>query len=92
MKTKQELKEVVCAAIDARRDEIIAFADAVAAEPELGFKETKTAAKFTALLERLGRTPRTHIAHTGVVDAYPGARSDLRVAIMGELDANHGRA
>ena len=87
MKTKQELKEMVCAAIDARRDEIIAFADAVAAEPELGFKETKTAAKFTALLEGLGRTPRTHIAHTGVVDAYPGARSDLRVAIMGELDA-----
>ena len=87
MKTKQELKEMVCAAIDARRDEIIAFADAVAAEPELGFKETKTAAKFTALLESLGRTPRTHIAHTGVVDAYPGARSDLRVAIMGELDA-----
>ena len=55
MKTKQELKEMVCAAIDARRDEIIAFADAVAAEPELGFKETKTAAKFTALLEGLGR-------------------------------------
>lgn len=26
MKTKQELKEMVCAAIDARRDEIIAFA------------------------------------------------------------------
>ncbi len=87
MKTKQELKEMVCAAIDARRDEIIAFADAVAAEPELGFKETKTAAKFTALLESLGRTPRTHIAHTGVIDAYQGAHSNIRVAVMGELDA-----
>ena len=39
MKTKEELKKMVCDAIDARRDEIIAFADSVAAEPELGFKE-----------------------------------------------------
>ena len=87
MKTKQDLKKMVCAAIDARRDEIIAFADAVAAEPELGFKEHKTAEKFTALLESLGRTPRTHIAHTGVIDAYQGAHSNIRVAVMGELDA-----
>ena len=35
MKTKEELKKAVCAAIDARRDDILAFADSVAAEPEL---------------------------------------------------------
>ena len=51
MKTKEELKKMICEAIDARRDEIIAFADSVAAEPELGFKEYKTSAKFIALLE-----------------------------------------
>lgn len=87
MKTKEELKKIACAAIDARREDIIAFADSVAAEPELGFKEVKTAAKFTSLLERLGRKPRTGVAITGVVDEYKGARSDLRVAVMGELDA-----
>ncbi len=87
MKTKQELKQMVCAAIDARRDEILGFADSVAAEPELGFKENKTAEKFASLLEGLGRTPRKGVARTGVVDAYRGARSDIRVAVMGELDA-----
>ena len=87
MKTKAELKKLVCEAIDARRDDIIAFADSVAAEPELGWKEHKTSAKFAALLESLGRTPRKNVAGTGVVETFKGARSELRVAVMGELDA-----
>ncbi len=87
MKTKAELKKMVCAAIDARRDDVLAFAESVAAEPELGFKEEKTSAKFAALLRELGREPRTEIALTGVVDEYRGAKSELRVAVMGELDA-----
>ena len=87
MKTKQELKRMACEAIDARRDDIIAFADSVAAEPELGFKEFKTSGKFASLLESLGRTPRTGVARTGVVEEYKGASSGIRVAVMGELDA-----
>ena len=86
-KTKEELKKLACEAIDARRDDIIAFADSVAAEPELGFKEVKTSGKFASLLKGLGREPRTGVAITGVVDRYQGARSDIRVAVMGELDA-----
>jgi amidohydrolase len=87
MKTKEELKKAVCAAIDARRDDILAFADSVAAEPELGFKEVKTSEKFAALLKSLGREPRTGVAHTGVIEEYKGAKSEIRVAVMGELDA-----
>lgn len=87
MKTKEELKKMVCEAIDAHRDEIIAFADSVAAEPELGFKEVKTSEKFANVLKSLGRNPRREVALTGVVDEYQGAKSDIRVAIMGELDA-----
>lgn len=87
MKTKEELKKMICEAIDRRRDEIIAFADSIAAEPELGFKEVKTSEKFSSLLESLGREPKKNVAHTGVVDAYKGAGSELRVAVMGELDA-----
>ncbi len=87
MKTKEELKRMVCEAIDAHRDEIIAFADSVAAEPELGFKEYKTSEKFVSVLRSLGRSPRREVALTGVVDEYQGAKSDIRVAIMGELDA-----
>ncbi len=87
MKTKEELKRMACEAIDRHREEIIAFADDVASEPELGFKEFKTSGKFIRLLESLGRSPRTKIAHTGVVDAYQGAKSEIRVAVMGEMDA-----
>ena len=87
MKTKEELKKSACAAIDARRDDIIAFADSVAAEPELGFKETKTSEKFASLLKSLGRKPRTEVAQTGVIDEYQGTNSEIRVAVMGELDA-----
>ncbi len=87
MRTKEELKRIACEAIDAHRDDIIAFADSVAAEPELGFKEYKTSEKFAALLEGLGRAPRKQVAHTGVIDEYKGARSEIRAAVMGELDA-----
>jgi len=87
MRTKEELKKLACEAIDARREEIIAFGDSVAKEPELGFKEVKTVAKFAQLLEGLGREPRKNVAITGVIDEYKGASSDIRVAVMGELDA-----
>ena len=87
MRSKEELKKLACAAIDARRDDILAFADSVAAEPELGFKEYKTAEKFASLLRGLGREPRTGVANTGVIDVFKGAKSELRVAVMGELDA-----
>ena len=87
MRSKEELKKLACAAIDARRDDILAFADSVAAEPELGFKEFKTAEKFASLLRGLGREPRTGVANTGVIDVFKGAKSELRVAVMGELDA-----
>ena len=66
--TKEELKIEACKAIDARRDEIIAFADSVSSEPELGFKEVKTSEKFASLLKSLGREPRCNVAITGVVD------------------------
>jgi amidohydrolase len=87
MRSKEELKKLACAAIDAHRDDILAFADSVAAEPELGFKEYKTAEKFASLLRGLGREPRTGVANTGVIDVFKGAKSELRVAVMGELDA-----
>lgn len=87
MRSKEELKKLACEAIDARREEIIAFGNSIAAEPELGFKEFKTSEKFVQLLKSLGRDPRRNVAITGVVDEYKGASSDIRVAVMGELDA-----
>lgn len=87
MRTKEELKRIAVEAIDARREEILAFADQVAAEPEFGFKEVKTSAKFAEALRTLGYDPRTGVAITGVVAEKKGAKHNARVAVMGELDA-----
>lgn len=43
--SKEDLKRRVCEAIRARRADIKAVAESVFAEPELGFKETKTSDK-----------------------------------------------
>ncbi len=87
MRTREELKRLACEAIDKNRERIIAFGDAIAAEPELGFKEYKTAAKFKALLEELDFDYRDGIALTGIVARRKGAKSKASVAIMAEMDA-----
>lgn len=87
MRTKDELKRAAFAAIDARREAIFAFADSVYKEPELGFKETKTAQKFAELLTKAGYSPRTRVALTGVIAEKKGKCSDRKVAVLGELDA-----
>ena len=45
-----ELKRRACEAVDKNADKIIAFGESVFAEPELGFKETKTAAKMESYM------------------------------------------
>lgn len=87
MRTKEELKKLVCDAIDKRTNDIYAFADSVYKEPELGFKEVKTSKKFTELLSSLGYSPRTGVAITGVVAEKKGNKSKAKVALLGELDA-----
>ncbi len=86
-RTKEELKQAACAAIDRNRERIFQIGDAIAAEPEMGYKEFKTAGKFKAFLEQLGIDYRDQVAVTGVVADCPGRKSELRVAVMGELDA-----
>ena len=61
-----ELKNRVCRAIDEHAAGIIRLAEAVAAQPELGFKEHKTAAKVAAFLQELGYSCREGLALTGV--------------------------
>jgi len=87
MRSKEELKKLVCDAIDNRKDDIYAFADAVYAEPEFGFKEFKTAKKFEELLKGLEYEPRTGVAITGVIAEKKAENTKARIAILGELDA-----
>ena len=49
--TVQEMKKLVCEAIDKNADKIINIAESIFAEPELGYKEYKTAAKVKAVFE-----------------------------------------
>ncbi len=85
--TKEQLKQAACEAIDRNRDRIFALGDAIYCEPELGYKEVRTAAKFKALLDELGYPYRDGVALTGVVSRRKGRSSRLNVAVMGELDA-----
>ena len=84
---KDELKQQVCAVIDAYADKIKDVADSIADEPELGFKEVKTAAKVAAFMRELGLEPQTGLAINGVKARAKGAKEGPTAAVLGELDA-----
>ena len=49
------LKERVCQAVEEHKEEIMALGDSIFQEPELGYKEYKTAAKVKAFIdEKIG--------------------------------------
>ena len=84
---KQQLKDMACEAIDKNRDKIVELGDAIFLEPELGYKEFKTAARVAKLFGELGLNYRESVAITGVNATLKGGESKLKVAVMGELDA-----
>ena len=85
--TIQEMKTAVCAAIDKNADKINAIAESIFQEPELGYKEVKTAAKVKAVFDELGYTYQDEVAMTGVIANVPGKNHNAKIAVMGELDA-----
>ncbi|MBQ2650137.1 MAG: amidohydrolase [Clostridia bacterium] len=85
--TIQEMKAAVCAAIDKNADKINAIAESIFQEPELGYKEVKTAAKVKAVFDELGYTYQDEVAMTGVIANVPGKNHNAKIAVMGELDA-----
>lgn len=85
---KELLKQRVAAAIDDNAAKIKDIADRIYAEPELGFKEIKTAAKVAAFMrEELGLDPQTGLAINGVKGRVKGGKQGPTVAVLGELDA-----
>lgn len=85
---KELLKQRVCEAIDASADKIRNIADRIYAEPELGFKEVKTAAKVKSFMEEeFGIIPQTGLAINGVKGRLKGGKPGPTVAVLGELDA-----
>lgn len=85
---KEQLKQKVCQAIADRKVDIRAMALAIWEEPELGYKETKTAQKVEAAFDKLGVEYRNKLALTGVKGRLKGGKgSKYSVAVIGELDA-----
>src|SRR5437899_1174960 len=69
---RDDLKRDVWQAIDRRRDEIIGLGEQIRRHPELGFKEFKTSRLVEQTLGKLGLSPRSGLAVTGVRADLPG--------------------
>ena len=84
---KQQLKDLVCQAIDEHAQQIVQVAQEIGKTPELGFKETKTAAAVSKFLGDLNYSCQQGLALTGVkAQLNPGATGP-NIAVIGELDA-----
>ncbi len=83
----QELKKRACEAVDRNAEKIIAVGESIFHEPELGFKEFKTAEKVKKIFDELGYEHQDGVAITGVIAPLKGKESKIRLALMGELDA-----
>src|SRR5437899_12733261 len=85
---RDDLKRDVWQAIDRRRDEIIGLGEQIRRHPELGFKEFKTSRLVEQTLGKLGLSPRSGLAVTGVRAELPGRAGDgATFALLGWPDA-----
>ena len=87
MTTRDELKRLVCEAIDRHADAIIDLGETILRRPETGFNEVKTAAIVAEQMSALGLGPRTGLALTGVKGRLSGRAPGPRLALIGELDS-----
>jgi amidohydrolase len=85
--TKEELKARALARIDAARDEIIALAKRIYADPEIGYREHNTSALVQQTFARLGIPYQMGLGITGVKGELRAGSPGPTLAIMGELDA-----
>lgn len=84
---KATLKQMACAAIDARRQDIFALGRDILCHPELGYKEQYASRRMAELLPSLGVTNMQPVALTGLKGWLQGGSHTARVAVLGELDA-----
>jgi amidohydrolase len=84
---KEELKNIAINAIDKRKEDILSIGDSIYNEPELGYKEFKTAEKIKHVFETMGIPYEEKIGITGLKGLIKGKNSKYNVAVMGELDS-----
>ena len=84
----EELKKLACATIDKHKKEIVDVAQQVLANPEAGFRETKTARLVAQKFQEMGVQHETGLALTGLKGRIKGgAGAGPAVAVIGELDS-----
>jgi amidohydrolase len=85
--TRDELKQQVFDAIDRKAEEIVRLGETIKSHPELGFKEVKTARVVEETFQKIGLSPKSGLALTGVRAEVAGRGGDgPTFAILGELD------
>lgn len=72
--------------IDVHKDQIIAFAEDIAAHPEPGYEEFCTAGKTAEVLKNLGYKVTEYLARTGV-KGTKSIKEGPSLTVIGELDA-----
>jgi amidohydrolase len=85
--SKEELKKQVCRAIDKRGAAIKQIGEKIAAMPELGFKEYRTASLVSDVMKEFSIPHQTELALTGVKGVLKGKQPGPTLAIIGELDS-----
>ena len=84
----KQLKEEICAAVDAMRDELLRVAQAIHAKPELAFQEHEAAALLVGLLREAGLEVSQGVY--GLETAFAaefGPEQGPCVALLAEYDA-----
>ena len=87
MKDIKSIKKKISDQIDADKQDIINFGEAIMDAPELGFKEFKTAQRFMDEAKALGLEYESGLGRTGVKVTVKGGKPGPCVAVLGELDA-----
>lgn len=82
------IEQKIIDAINAHREELLAFARDIYTHAELGYKEFRTSQKFVAHMKALGLQVQDGLAITGA-KAYlkPNKGETVSLALIGELDA-----
>ncbi len=85
--TKEQLKKLALEEIDKHAGEIIALGNSIFEQPELGYKEYKTASKIMEKFDKIGFSYEKEVAVTGIIAPVKGKESKMKIAVMGEMDA-----
>jgi amidohydrolase len=87
------MKTTVCAEIDRRAGRMIEIGERIFRDPELGFKEFRTASIVEEVMDSLMLNSRSGLAITGIKAVVDCGKPGPTVAVIGELDsvlvANH---